>query len=95
MIKIRILTDKTQHLKGVGKTSGKPYDMHLQTAYAYTIDADGQQSEIPEKFEFVLDQDQPPFQRGDYTLTPDAVYIDRNGRMGINPKLKPVAAKAA
>lgn len=95
MIKIRILTDKTQHLKGVGKASGKPYDMHLQTGYAFTIDGDGTVSEIPEKFEFVLDQEQPPFQRGDYTLTPDAVYIDRNGRMGINPKLKPVPAKAA
>ena len=95
MIKIRILTDKTQHLKGVGKASGKPYDMHLQTAYAFTIDGDGTVSEIPEKFEFVLEQEQPPFQRGDYTLTPDAVYIDRNGRMGINPKLKPVPAKAA
>lgn len=95
MIKIRILTDKTQHLKGIGRSSGKPYDMHIQTAYAFTIDRDGTVSEIPEKFEFVLDQDQSPFPRGDYTLTPDAVYIDRNGRMGINPKFKPLPAKAA
>jgi hypothetical protein len=95
MIKVRILTDKTQHLKGIGKASGKPYDMHLQTAYAFTIDGDGTVSEIPEKFEFVLEQGQLPFPRGDYTVTPDAIFVDRNGRMGINPKLKPVPAKAA
>ena len=88
MIKIRILSDKTRHLKGVSKASGKPYHVRLQTGYAFTIDHDGSASEIPEKFELVLQHDQRPYEPGDYTLDSYSVYIDRNGRMSINPKLK-------
>lgn len=100
MIKIRVLSDKCNVLKGVGKESGKPYEMHIQTAYAYTVDDAGVVAEIPEKFEFVLPKDDAgqivrPLTRGDYTLSPAAVYIDRNGRMSINPRLIPEASKAA
>lgn len=94
MIKIRILNDKVQHLAGVGKTSGKPYELNIQTGYAYTVDGDGQVAEIPEKFEFILDRDQSPLKRGEYTLSPDAIYVDRNGRIAINPRLVPVQAAA-
>lgn len=91
MIDIRILSDKVQNLKGVGKQSGKPYDMNIQTGYASVIDADGTVSEIPEKFEFVLERDQQPLARGKYTLSPSSIYVDRNGRIGINPKFLTVA----
>lgn len=96
MIKIRILSDKLNILKGTGKESGKPYEMHIQTGYAYTVNDLGEVAEIPEKFEFVLPKDADgfickPLARGDYTLSPSAVYIDRNGRMSINPRLMPVA----
>ena len=97
MIKIRVLSDKCNILKGIGKESGKPYEMHIQTAYAYTVSDTGEVAEIPEKFEFVLPKDEAgqivkPLGRGDYTISPAAVYIDRNGRMSINPRLIPVAA---
>mgnify|MGYP001125754574 CR=1 FL=1 len=97
MIKIRILSDKLNILKGTGKESGKPYEMHIQTAYAYTVDDSGAVVEIPEKFEFVLPKDadgfiSKPLPRGDYTLSPNAIYIDRNGRMSINPRLLPAAS---
>lgn len=96
MVKIRILSDKINILKGTGKESGKPYEMHIQTAYAYTVNDLGEVAEIPEKFEFVLPKDadgfiSKPLARGDYTLSPSAVYIDRNGRMSINPRLMPIA----
>lgn len=94
-IKVRILADKVQVLKGIGKT-GKPYELHIQTGYAYTVDADGQVAEIPEKFEFVLPDDgqggiSRPFQRGDYTLSPASFYVSRDGRLAINPRFVPVA----
>jgi len=97
MIKIRVLSDKLNILKGTGKESGKPYEMHIQTAYAYTVDDAGAVAEIPEKFEFVLPKDadgfiSKPLARGDYTLSPAAVYIDRNGRKSINPRLIPAQA---
>lgn len=98
MIKIRVLSDKVQVLKGVGKTSGKPYELHIQTGYAYTVDGDGAVAEIPEKFEFILGDDGQggiarPMPRGDYVLSPSAVYVDRSGRMAINPRF--VAAASA
>lgn len=90
-IKIRILSDKINVLKGVGKESGKPYEMHIQTGYAYTVDADGQVSEIPEKFEFILPKDQDgliskPLPRGDYAISPASFYVDRNARLSLNPR---------
>ena len=98
MIKIRILSDKCTVLKGVGRESGKPYEMHIQTAYAYTVNGLGEVAEIPEKFEFILPKDSEgfvgkPLPRGDYTLSPAAIYIDRSGRMSINPRL--IAAAGA
>lgn len=99
MIQIRVLSDKVNVLKGVGKESGKPYEMHIQTAYAFTVNDLGEVAEIPEKFEFVLQRDddgsiRKPLARGDYTLSPSAVYIDRNGRMSINPRLMPARPAA-
>lgn len=98
MIKIRILTDKVQTLKGVGKTSGKPYELHIQTGYAYTVDADGAVAEIPEKFEFILPSDEQgliskPLPRGDYTIGACSFFVDRNGRLALNPRF--VAQQAA
>lgn len=98
MIKIRILTDKTQVLKGVGKTSGKPYELHIQTGYAFTVDDSGAVAEIPEKFEFILPSDDQgliakPFARGDYTISPASFFVDRNGRLSLNPRF--IESKAA
>lgn len=93
MIKIRILKDTVQVLKGVGKDSGKPYELHIQTAYAYTVDESGEVTEIPEKFEFILHRDAsgeivPPLARGDYTISPAAFYVDRQGRLSLNPRFQ-------
>ena len=97
MIKIRILTDKVQTLKGIGKTSGKPYELHIQTGYAFVVDPDGAIAEIPEKFEFILPSEDggliaKPLPRGDYSISPASFYVDRNGRLSLNPRFVPVAA---
>lgn len=98
-IKIRVLNDKVNILKGTGKESGKPYEMHIQTGYAFTVDAEGQIAEIPEKFEFVLPRGADgnivkPLGRGDYTLGPSSFYVDRNGRLSLNPRLVSVQQAA-
>ena len=95
MIKIAISTPEIREMKGIGKTSGKPYHMRIQTGHAYTVDqSTGQVSEFPDKFEIALDADQVPYARGHYTLSPSAVFVGRDGRMEIRPRLVPVAAKA-
>jgi len=96
MIKIAITSPDIREMKGVGKVSGKPYHMRIQTAHAFTVDpATGAVAEFPDKFEIALDADQPAYARGNYTLSPSAVFVGRDGRMEVRPRLVPVAAKSA
>lgn len=99
MIKISILKGEAQTLKGIGKTSGKPYELAIQTGYAHVIDADGVVAEIPEKFEFILGKGPdghplPPLPRGQYSLAASSFYVDRDGRLALNPVFVPVAKEA-
>lgn len=94
MIKIAITSPDIREMKGIGKASGKPYHMRIQTAHAFTINPDGVIAEFPDKFEIALEEHQAPYQRGHYTLHPSAVYVGRDGRMEVRPRLVPVAAPA-
>lgn len=95
MIKIAITSPDIREMKGIGKVSQKPYHMRIQTAHAFTVDpSTGVVSEFPDKFEIALDADQTPYPRGTYTLSPSAVFVGRDGRMEVRPRLVPVAAKA-
>jgi len=89
MLKIVITNPAVREMKGIGKTSGKPYHLRMQTAYAYTVDADGVTSEIPDKFEIMLDSEQAPHARGAYTLSPASLYVSRDGRLECVPRLVP------
>lgn len=96
MIKIAITSPDIREMKGVSKTSGKPYHMRIQTAHAFTVTPDGVVAEFPDKFEIALEENQLPFARGHYTLSPSAVYVGRDGRMEVRPRLIPaVPAKPA
>lgn len=94
MIKIAITSPEIREMKGIGKTSGKPYHMRIQNAHAFTVDKDGTVAEFPDKFEIALDADQTPYPRGHYTLSPAAVFVSRDGRLDVRPRLIPVAAAA-
>ena len=48
---------------GIAKGSGKPYELFKQTAYIYIGDAP-----FPEKIEVLLDDGQPAFAIGKYSL---------------------------
>lgn len=90
MIKLSVFNQPVRNLKGVGKTSGKPYDMNIQTVYAAVVDEQNQPLPVPEKFEVVLESGQQPYAPGDYTLSPSSIYVDRNGRLALSPKLVPL-----
>ena len=92
MIKISVTSPETRHMKGIGKTSGKPYDFHIQTAYAHTISDTGVISDFPDKFEFTLRDGQAPYPRGAYELAPNAIAVSRDGKLEIVTVLKPVPA---
>lgn len=95
MIRIVITSPEIREMKGVGKTSGKPYHMRFQTAHAYSVDKDGVEGEFPDKFEMILEADQIPYPRGKYTLHPSAFRVSRDGKPEFLARLAPVAAASA
>lgn len=95
MIKIAITSPEIREMKGVGKTSGKPYHLRFQTAHAFTVDEDGAVAEFPDKFEIILNEGQAPYARGYYQLQPSSLYVSREGRIECSPRLAPMAAAAA
>ena len=95
MITIAITSPEFREMKGIGKASGKPYHMRIQTAHAFTVSADGVLSEFPDKFEIALDEGQFPYARGNYHLADSSVVVSRDGRLEVRPRLVPVTAPAA
>lgn len=93
MIKVTVAQSTVREMSGVGKTSGKPYHLRFQTAYVHTVDKDGNTPPYPEKIEVILDKDQTPYPVGEYQLHPSAIYVDRDGRLAVSPRLAPVAAR--
>lgn len=95
MIEIRITSPDVRELKGTSKSTGREYHLRIQTAYAFCVAPDGSVAEYPEKFEISLDRDQPAYARGAYRLAPSAVYVNRDGRLDLSPRLVPVSTPAA
>jgi len=95
MPKVFITSPDVRRMQGVGKVSGKAYDMSFQTGHLFSVDDAGTISEFPEKFEFVLEKDQAPFQRGAYVLAESSPYVDREGHLAIRTRLIPVPAAAS
>ena len=97
MFKITVAQISVREIKGISEKSGtpKPYHMRFQTGYAHTVDRDGNLPPFPEKFDISLDSDQAPYPVGDYTLQPSALYVDKNGRLAVSPRLTPAKPVAA
>lgn len=94
MIQIFVTSPEIRELKGNAKVSGKPYHLRIQTAYAYTVDADGTVVEIPEKFEMMLPDGQVPYPRGKYSLHPSTLSV-KDDRLGAGiVRLVPATATA-
>lgn len=93
MILFTVPAMPTRRMTGKSKTTGRDYDMTFQTVYVHTVDEKGEPSPFPEKSEIVLDQGQAPYAAGRYQLSPASLYVDRNGRLAVAPKLVAVAAK--
>ena len=99
MIKITVAQTTVKEVSGTSQKNGKPYRMGFQTAYAHTVDKDGNQPPFPEKIELMLDKDErdnfKSYAVGDYQLHPSAVFVDQNGRLAVAPRLTPLLKKPA
>lgn len=95
MIRITVPALPVRNIKGTSTRTNKPYDMNVQTVYCHVSDLAGEPLPFPEKSEVVLDQGQAPYAPGEYTLSPASLYVDRNGRLAVAPKLVPIQKRAA
>lgn len=94
MIKIAITSPDIREQKGIGKTSGKPYHMRFQKAFAFTVDKEGVISEFPDKFEIILEEGQSPYPRGSYALGASSIFVNRDGNLDVSAKLVPTVKAA-
>lgn len=72
---------------------GQPAELHFQTFYVHTCDAEGNALPYPEKIEGFADRDESgrprAYPAGDYTLHPSAFSV-RDGRLAVALRLTPV-----
>jgi Helix-destabilising protein len=94
MIRFTVPALPLRQMKGVGKVSQKPYDFHIQTVYVHTVDTNGTPLPFPEKTEISHDAPADAYAPGDYALSPASLYIDRQGRLAVAPKLIPIKKPA-
>lgn len=100
MLNVKILAPEARTIEWGAKAGREAGNMRVQEAWVYTVDQDGKTSPFPTRIEVVLNRAtdsrpaQAPYPAGDYTLHPSSVYIDRNGRLAVTPRLVPVRAQA-
>lgn len=79
------------------KKTGERKVLHFQTLWLHLIGRNGEAEPYPTKLEVIADVDQrngmpTAYQPGKYSLHPSAIYIDRDNRLAVAPRL--VAIKA-
>lgn len=74
------------------RTTGQPRSMRIQQVLAFLTNSQGQVDDTPDKVEMILNNNQQPLEAGYYQLTPDCIYLDRNGRLQVSlSNIKPLA----
>lgn len=86
MIKIQVTDTTTREIRFNDKRSGQQRSFKIQNARVFLANNEGKIDDVAERFEISLNNDAQPFDIGIYTLTPNCIYLDRNGRLqvGVN-----------
>ena len=92
-ILIQVHSASLRSIDYTDKKTNLPARLLTQVAYLHTVNEAGEKGPVPDKFEIVLPKGKTePMAVGMYTLHPSAVYVDRNGRLSVSPRLAPVPA---
>lgn len=98
MIKVSVTSTEVRNQSGNAKASGKPYSLNFQEVWVHTSDRKGNPNPYPEKVEVILEKNEQGaalfYPVGDYVLSPNSIYVDRNGSLAISPRLVPVKPRA-
>lgn len=92
MIKVLIHKGDVRLINYTDKRDGSPRQLRAMEGYAFTVNANGEPAPFPEKFEFLLEKDQPAVAPGEYTLHPSSLYVDRQNKLALAVRLAPVKA---
>jgi Helix-destabilising protein len=91
MIKVTVTSTDVRRQQGVGKVSGKAYDMSFQTVWMHTFGKNGEALPYPEKVEIILEKDKDGaalfHAPGEYQLHPSSIYVDARGNVAVAPRL--------
>jgi len=86
MILFEIDSTAVETFSGVSKTTGRPYNFSVQSAYAYTVDSAGKERKFPEIVQINLKDGAKPYPVGKYTVCPSSLYV-KEKRMMFTPRL--------
>lgn len=94
MIQVSVTSEEIRNQTGNAKATGKPYSLNFQTVWLHTYDRTGQKLPYPEKAEIILEKDKDGaplyYPKGEYTIAPWSIYVDRSGSPEIATRLIPL-----
>jgi hypothetical protein len=88
MLKVEVSSANFSLKEGVSAKTGKPYKIREQEGWMYCYGRDGKPQPHPQLIRVTLDDDQEPYQPGNYILCPSSIYIDRFGQPAIRARLR-------
>jgi len=95
MLKVEVVTSMVDIKSGTSAKTGRPYSIREQECWIAFFGRDGKPNPHPTKVKLTLDEDQNPYEIGDYILDPASLYADRFGQLAIRARLRKVAQAAA
>jgi len=99
MIQVSVTSTEVRNQSGIAKTTQKPYSMNFQTVWLHTFDRAGQKNPFPEKVEIILDKNDQGIPQhyavGEYQLHPSSIFVGRDGKAGLSPRLVPLKPRTA
>jgi len=95
-IRVSIEQAHTKRREGVSQNTGKSYGFQTQPAYIWTFDPESnQEHKWPKEIELMLDLNQQPYPIGIYYLDASSIYVNRQGRLNVSPRLIPASPTKA
>jgi len=85
--KIEITKTAVETISGKSKKTGNDFSFRKQQCWLHSP-----KEVYPSESEIIINDDMTPYPVGFYVLCDTSVFVDRNGRLAINPILKPMPA---
>lgn len=93
MIRVEVASTAVEVKTGTSPRTGKQYNIREQECWVHTVDkATGQTRPHPERAVVPLEEGQPPYPPGSYTICPSSIYVARFGLVAMRLRLKPATS---